>query len=434
MLNNTNANNQVTYTNNIVRDSIYVNALLNLTQVGTATVKFNKFDSLDQQGGPGSCVLCAWGNPSQQANLDIQSNTFSNLTDDDGVPAININNAGGIVNANTFSNIHQYGILLADKLANLNITNNTFTNIINDAPGQPEPRLGDPDLRSAEHHGPGQHHREHVHGQLARGAGRERLRTGHDSGHVQGQPQRDHGQHRHGHLGRPDHARSVGGRQVQLVGRRGPTLPGVTTAPYLQSSNLNGPCTGGGPLPVVSIGNVSVIEGNSGITAGEHPGDAELRLRTSRHGQVRDRGRHGEGRAMPDYPAQSGTLTIPANTTSTVIPLGIFGGTTLEQNETLTVKLTAPTNATLGTSTGTITIRNDELPQVTLTGPSTGKVKEGEVGGYAIQLVQPYAYPLNLNAKTVNGTGITPGDFGGFNVTVTFAGPDARDRSWSTWR
>ena len=57
------------------------------------------------------------------------------MTDNDGVPAINVNTATGTISGNTFQNIHQYGILLADKLGPLSITNNLFDNIINDTPG-----------------------------------------------------------------------------------------------------------------------------------------------------------------------------------------------------------------------------------------------------------------------------------------------------------
>jgi hypothetical protein len=66
--------------------------------------------------------------------VTITGNTFSQLTDQDGVPAINLNTVTGVVSGNTFSDIHQYGILLADKLGPLAITGNTFTNIHNDTP------------------------------------------------------------------------------------------------------------------------------------------------------------------------------------------------------------------------------------------------------------------------------------------------------------
>jgi hypothetical protein len=66
--------------------------------------------------------------------VTFTGNTFSALTDNDGVPAINLNTVSGNVTGNTFQNIHQYGILLADTLGNLTISGNLFDQIHNDTP------------------------------------------------------------------------------------------------------------------------------------------------------------------------------------------------------------------------------------------------------------------------------------------------------------
>jgi len=72
--------------------------------------------------------------------VTFTGNTFSQLTDQDGVPAINLNTVSGTVTGNTFQDIHQYGILLADKLGNLTISGNLFDNIHNDTPNSSDNR------------------------------------------------------------------------------------------------------------------------------------------------------------------------------------------------------------------------------------------------------------------------------------------------------
>ncbi|MDQ1425338.1 MAG: hypothetical protein QOD72_2836 [Acidimicrobiaceae bacterium] len=129
------ASNHLTFKNNLVDSSTYVNTLIFDDSAATSTVTNNKFTGLGQTGSPGTGVLATWGSVGgTQDAVTITGNTFSQLTDQDGVPAINLNTVTGVVSGNTFSDIHQYGILLADKLGPLAITGNTFTNIHNDTP------------------------------------------------------------------------------------------------------------------------------------------------------------------------------------------------------------------------------------------------------------------------------------------------------------
>jgi nitrous oxidase accessory protein NosD len=131
------ASNQLTFKNNLLDNSTYVNTLIFDDSAATSTFTNNKFTGLAQTGSPGTGVVAAWGTTpgGAQAVVTIAGNTFSALTDNDGVPAINLNTVSGNVTGNTFQNIHQYGILLADKLGNLTISGNLFDNIKNDTPG-----------------------------------------------------------------------------------------------------------------------------------------------------------------------------------------------------------------------------------------------------------------------------------------------------------
>jgi Fibronectin type III domain len=138
----TTSGNLLAFSHNVVDNSTYTNDLLNVTQSSAQVWQSNLFTSLHQTGSGGTGVIAAWGAPpaGSLAALSITGNTFSHLTDNDGVPALNLSTVSGIVSSNTFDDIHQYGILLADKLGGLSIRGNVFNNIHNDTPGSSDSR------------------------------------------------------------------------------------------------------------------------------------------------------------------------------------------------------------------------------------------------------------------------------------------------------
>jgi hypothetical protein len=73
-----------------------------------------------------------------------------------------------------------------------------------------------------------------------------------------------------------------------------------------------------------------------------------------------------------DYTAATGTLVIPAGATSGNVSVGVEGDTVAEPDETLTLTLSSPSGATLGTATATGTITADDTapPQLVTTDPS----------------------------------------------------------------
>jgi chitinase len=73
----------------------------------------------------------------------------------------------------------------------------------------------------------------------------------------------------------------------------------------------------------------------------------------------------GKATAPSDYSAKAGTVTIPANSVSTTVTIPIKGDQTLEPNETFTIHLSNPQNATIFRATGSVQIRNDDKAGVT---------------------------------------------------------------------
>jgi hypothetical protein len=142
VLNSLVSGNQLTFRNNLVDNSTYTNVLVNATSSATLTFTGNKFTGIEQTGAGGTGVVAAWGatGTGVQAAVTFTGNRFTALTDDDGVPAINFNTVKGTVSGSTFQNIHQYGILLADKLGPMWIHDNLFDTIVNDTPGTSDSR------------------------------------------------------------------------------------------------------------------------------------------------------------------------------------------------------------------------------------------------------------------------------------------------------
>ncbi len=119
-------------------------------------------------------------------------------------------------------------------------------------------------------------------------------------------------------------------------------------------------------LPVLSIADASVLEGNSGITNLSFT----VTLSTLANGNVDVSYSTSDvsATAGSDYIAVSnGTLTIPAGSTEATIAISIYGDTTQEDDETFTLTLSNPSaNAVLGSAVATGTIVTDDVTPITL--------------------------------------------------------------------
>jgi hypothetical protein len=198
-------------------------------------------------------------------------------------------------------------------------------------------------------------------------------------------------------------------------------------APYVPAAQLTQLS-----LPTISIGNTSVKEGNSGTTTANvpvtlnhpYPSPVTVTYATATGGAVK---LNGKATAGTDYTTKTGTLTIPANTTSATIPITVKGDTALEQNEAFLVNLSNPTNAVLTMAqSSVVTIGNDELPQVVVKGKPSA---EGTTTPFKVSLKQSFWTTLTLNAATVGNTAASPGDYTAINVPVTFPAGDVSKKT-----
>jgi hypothetical protein len=110
--------------------------------------------------------------------------------------------------------------------------------------------------------------------------------------------------------------------------------------------------------PTVSIADTSLTEGHSGSS--NMTFTVILSTASGKAVSVNYATSNSTATAGSDYTASSGTLNFAAGETSKTFTVAIWGDTSLEGNETITATLSNPTNATLGTSTATGTINDDE--------------------------------------------------------------------------
>lgn len=110
-------------------------------------------------------------------------------------------------------------------------------------------------------------------------------------------------------------------------------------------------------LPTVSISSIAPFEGESSTTV-----SFKVTLSAASEQAVTVDYATSDGTAATgtDYIAKTGKLTINPKSTEGVIEITVVGDTLKEADEDFRVTISNPTNATLGTSTGVATIRNDD--------------------------------------------------------------------------
>lgn len=115
---------------------------------------------------------------------------------------------------------------------------------------------------------------------------------------------------------------------------------------------------GGGDDPVVSIGNATVVEGNTGTT----PATFVLTLSDDSDEAVTVtwQTRDGSATAPGDYGQRGGQVVFEPGQTSQPVDIDVVGDTLVEGDETFTVELTGAVGASIGANPGTGTITDDD--------------------------------------------------------------------------
>ncbi len=180
------------------------------------------------------------------------------------------------------------------------------------------------------------------------------------------------------------------------------------------------------PLPTLSIDNQSILEGNSGTTLMSFTvtlTGATAQVVTVAYGTV-----DGTATSPSDYTAKSGTLTFnPGQPTTQIISVSILGDPLNEPNETFTVVLSSPGNATITKATGTGTIINDDgSPTLFINNKS---ITEGDTGtslmNFTVILAGSTTQVVTVAYATVDGSATAPFDYSATSGTLTFTPPSS---------
>jgi hypothetical protein len=128
----------------------------------------------------------------------------------------------------------------------------------------------------------------------------------------------------------------------------------------------------------------------------------------------------GTAIAGEDYIATSGTLTFAPGETTKIIPVPIIGDYTIEPDETFTVNLSNPVNATINRGLGEGTIWNDD------TGGSfyiSSANTVSESAGNTVVTIARFngtASGVSVNYSTLNGTATAGQDYTAVSGTLNF--------------
>ncbi|MBI2391069.1 MAG: hypothetical protein HYV09_15865 [Deltaproteobacteria bacterium] len=183
--------------------------------------------------------------------------------------------------------------------------------------------------------------------------------------------------------------------------------------------------------PALSIGDVTITEGNSGTTVAT----ATVTLSSVSGRTVFVNYSTGANTAVPtgvlatggqDYVTTSGTLTFAPGETTKTVTVTINGDTLNEANETFFVNLSGAANATIADNQAVVTINNDDaVPSLSINDVSQ---VEGSAGiwtttnfTFTVTLSAASGRTVTVNWATANGTAGAPGDFVFASGTLTFA-------------
>jgi uncharacterized repeat protein (TIGR01451 family) len=174
------------------------------------------------------------------------------------------------------------------------------------------------------------------------------------------------------------------------------------------------------PFPQLSMGDVSLLEGNSGTTLAVFP--VSLSFAIGQTVTVSYATADGTAVASTDYLSQSGTLTFAPGTTNQTISIPVVGNTLNEPDEAFFVDLSQPTFATLGRGRGVGTILNDDPPPVIAVADIA--LMEGNSGTtnatFSLSLSAASGQLVSVSYATLDGTAKAGSDYVAAFGTVTF--------------
>ena len=188
----------------------------------------------------------------------------------------------------------------------------------------------------------------------------------------------------------------------------------------IADGTATGTITDDDPLPVLSIGDASGSEGNSGTT--NLVFTVTLTPASGQSVTVSYQTANGTAAAPADFSAANGSLTFAPGETTKTVPVAVIGETGVELDETFSVSLSAPGNATTGAATGAGTIVNDDVPSLSIGSVSVAEGNTGSTSAvFTVSLSAPSSQTVTVNYAAAGVTATAGTDFALTPGTATFA-------------
>jgi len=204
-------------------------------------------------------------------------------------------------------------------------------------------------------------------------------------------------------------------------------LEGGTEGETISDDTGTGTITDNDPIPTIAIGAGSRFEGTGGegyvvlpVTLSAPSGRIITAPYTVSPGTATD---------PQDIDATARSVTIPAGTSDGEIRVPVITDNIDEPDETFTVTLGAPANATLGNAAAQGTVLNDDTPVVSIAGVELGEGTGAEPTAFPflVTLSNPSARAITVRAGTADAQAKAPEDYAALDTTVTFAPGDVTE-------
>ena len=180
-------------------------------------------------------------------------------------------------------------------------------------------------------------------------------------------------------------------------------------------------------LPQISISDVTVVEGNAGSVNANFT--VSLNAPSGRGVSVAYATANGDATAPADYTAGSGPVSFAAGQTTQQVTVPVNGDVLDESDETFTVGLSGPLNATVTDGTGVGTISDDDaLPQLTINDVTVTEGNSGTTNAvFTVTLSPVSGRTVTVNYATADNTAAAPADYTVTNGTLTFVAGDTTE-------
>ena len=153
--------------------------------------------------------------------------------------------------------------------------------------------------------------------------------------------------------------------------------------------------------PTLSVDDVTVLEGDTGTVPAIFT--VSLSAPSGRAVSVAYATANNTANAPADYLAANGTLNFAAGETTKTVTVTVNGEDLNEVNETYFLNLTTPTNATLADGQGLGTITDDDgQPELTINDPAVSET--GPNANFTVTLSASSGQTVTVDYATVNGT------------------------------